>query len=425
METLKNVNESDQGTHSIDELSDLIEGFQIAGVRLALLEELGVWRILHGQIALDGDSVTERTWRYRKTTFLEREMPGTAVAALLRGERADFPELGLVETAGTAKTAEFQRHRSFKEWMRLKQPWPHTTWTIGVGGDGAGGLVDGPEPPRELLVGAGPNFNGFNEALASFFFGQAHDSSGGKPPRWLVQQAGRSAHLTEIIISPTDLTVQITGNQTAEASIELTTPTDHRTTRADSEGRAVFPLEKGLEPATMLMVRNTSTWTDHRYFHHPDQREDDPSVIWRRPGGEVADLIEGGEGPQVEFKREIARGEAGRKFLKTVAAFASSDGGFILFGIDDDATVAGVLTDKPIDELEVTISNMIETMFDPVPDFALTHPQVEGKTVIVLQVHPGSRNYPLNPRQPIYYKRVGATTVPVRQPELEARMRTP
>ncbi len=66
--------------------------------------------------------------------------------------------------------------------------------------------------------------------------------------------------------------------------------------------------------------------------HHPK--------ISRR---KLAELIQGGEGITMEFKRFFSSSE---KIAKELIAFANTKGGTILFGVDDDGTVVGLHSEK-------------------------------------------------------------------------------
>jgi predicted HTH transcriptional regulator len=73
---------------------------------------------------------------------------------------------------------------------------------------------------------------------------------------------------------------------------------------------------------------------------------------------ELYDLIESGEGADVEFKRQFSSPE---KIAREIIAFANTKGGYILFGVDDDGTVVGVRSEKSeLDEIEHTAQFMIE-----------------------------------------------------------------
>ena len=72
-----------------------------------------------------------------------------------------------------------------------------------------------------------------------------------------------------------------------------------------------------LESATLSYVRKRSM----RAISYPIRRH------------ELYDLIDSGEGPDVEFKRQFSSPE---KIAKEIIAFANTRGGYLLFGVDDD-----------------------------------------------------------------------------------------
>src|SRR5581483_371486 len=73
---------------------------------------------------------------------------------------------------------------------------------------------------------------------------------------------------------------------------------------------------------------------------------------------ELYDLIESGEGADVEFKRQFSSPE---KIAREIIAFANTRGGYILFGVDDDGTVVGVRSEKSeLEEIEHAARWMIE-----------------------------------------------------------------
>jgi predicted HTH transcriptional regulator len=55
------------------------------------------------------------------------------------------------------------------------------------------------------------------------------------------------------------------------------------------------------------------------------------------------DLIEEGEGLQIEYKRKVSSPE---KVARELIAFANTTGGTVLFGVDDDKTIVGVESEK-------------------------------------------------------------------------------
>jgi predicted HTH transcriptional regulator len=58
---------------------------------------------------------------------------------------------------------------------------------------------------------------------------------------------------------------------------------------------------------------------------------------------DVNNLIEEGEGFEIEFKRKVSTPE---KIARAMIAFANTRGGHILFGVDDDGSIVGVESEK-------------------------------------------------------------------------------
>lgn len=92
----------------------------------------------------------------------------------------------------------------------------------------------------------------------------------------------------------------------------------------------------------------------------------------------------------LEFKEEVSK-----TFLKTVSAFANYNDGEVIFGIDDDGKVVGV-KENPKEEA-IRIENMINDSISPIPYFQIIMKEVEGKTIIVLEVKKGKET-------PYFYK---------------------
>jgi len=109
----------------------------------------------------------------------------------------------------------------------------------------------------------------------------------------------------------------------------------------------------------------------------------------------------------LEFKENISN-----TFLKTVSAYASYDGGTIMFGIDDSGKTVGL--DEP-DMLCLKIENKINDSIRPQPEYSLS---VNSKDkTIKLVVYPGtSKPYFYNSK---VYKRNDTSTVEVDNIELK------
>ena len=78
---------------------------------------------------------------------------------------------------------------------------------------------------------------------------------------------------------------------------------------------------------------------------------------------DIKEMIVGGEGSQVEFKRKISSAE---KIARALIAFANTKGGTILFGVDDDGSIVGVESEKTeIDLIEVAGNHFCDPPIAP------------------------------------------------------------
>jgi hypothetical protein len=221
-----------------------------------------------------------------------------------------------------------------------------------------------------------------------------------------------------VTIAPNALTVAVKGRQLAGVRVELSSPTRRLVRPVGRSGRVRLRLPHGLAPSTLLMLRSEDDWLDFRHFPSPTPgRTDDQSVVWDLPGAEVGVLIAGGESQYVEFKREVPTGESRKKMLKTVAAFASGEGGTVLVGVEDDTRVVGV-DPRALDPQMRALHSMIRDSIDPEPPYVVRAVEVDGKTVLLVEVSAGNGWYAVNPAKPEFYLRRGGSTVPARVDEI-------
>lgn len=123
----------------------------------------------------------------------------------------------------------------------------------------------------------------------------------------------------------------------------------------------------------------------------------------------LKNFIEEGESYKVEFKREFYQKDK-NNIVKEMAAFANADGGWIIFGVDDNGKVAGLKETKKFEE---TIMNLAANNITPpiIPTFYVF--TIEEKDVVALEVPKGD-NKPYRP----FYIRHGTTKREVSLEEL-------
>ncbi len=136
-------------------------------------------------------------------------------------------------------------------------------------------------------------------------------------------------------------------------------------------------------------------------------------MIMRRQ--QLKELIAGGESQTVEFKRKFTSEE---KIAKEMIAFANTNGGYLLIGIDDDKKIVGVKSEKEeIDGLENVCQYYIEPLIEP----SIEIMSIEYKDVIVVHVMEsnnkphrlvvGSDGAVLKPNERPVYIRQGSATL--------------
>ena len=116
---------------------------------------------------------------------------------------------------------------------------------------------------------------------------------------------------------------------------------------------------------------------------------------------EIREIINNGENSYIEFKEESIKA---KELAEEIVAFANSEGGIILIGVDDDGNIKGV-SDTLIEEkvMNVCRNNCIPNI---IPNYQSIN--IEGKTIAIITVQKGL-NKPYYTIDHKYYIRVGTT----------------
>ncbi|OON27147.1 hypothetical protein BSA16_33575 [Micromonospora sp. Rc5] len=396
----------------VDELIGMLEQNAAVDVRLALFRGEDRWQISYGEVLIGADGASpERTWLYNDDAFVEHRLPGSLAADLVRGKPQEIG--GFTISAPAAQlSGNFQRLAGQVRWNNTVLPSPRTEWQLSP-------ARQAPTRQRAVLVGNGPSFLHAEAAFNAFFYA-ATVENGPRPSHilWRIVRLDRRGRIHRVTIAPDSLTVVVKGVDLARAQVELTTPDGSQVRPVGATGRVRLRLPRGLAPATLVMLRSDDDWLDFRYFPVSGRGGDgDSSVIWDLPGADASVLVAGGETEYVEFKQEVPIGESRKKMLKTVAAFASGEGGTVLIGVTDDGQIAGVDATK-LDEQMRALRSMIRDSIDPDPPVKVRPVSLDGKNVLLVEVSAGGRWYAYNPKRPEFYLRRGASTVPARLQEI-------
>jgi predicted HTH transcriptional regulator len=91
-------------------------------------------------------------------------------------------------------------------------------------------------------------------------------------------------------------------------------------------------------------------------------------------------LIEDGENLNIEFKQRFSDYE---KIAKEIIAFANTNGGVIIFGINDNGKVYGVESEKEVAEL---VETTIQDYCEPKIEIKISYIEIEHKEVVIIEI---------------------------------------
>ncbi|MBN1637981.1 MAG: ATP-binding protein [Ignavibacteriales bacterium] len=101
----------------------------------------------------------------------------------------------------------------------------------------------------------------------------------------------------------------------------------------------------------------------------------------------LLEIIEEGEGLNVEFKQRFSSHE---KVAKEMIALANTKGGVVIFGVDDDKSIYGVVSEKEEAEL---IKEAAEKYCEPPLNYSIQILNIEEKEIVIAEIHE-SQNKP-------------------------------
>ena len=427
----------DQSRDTVENLADQLRGIGVpAHLRALLLRQGEQWQVhyLWAVVGIEPPNWETATWHYEELAFLGWTMPSSDLANLLSTDGATTQTQGLqIVLSALQEHAQLERQPGFARYRSPTLPTPTLDYTLSPAEPTTGATLS-----HRMLVGPScPSFPDVNSAWRAFFAGDYSLIGAQQPPTGaLIRLVQDDAWIEHVHVSPTSLSVQIGGTQAAGCELELFGLSDRSTRQLDGPGANTFALENGLPDQAWIWLKRDTQWLDYRAFSQPWAVPDlpaDASVDFEipdEPRAALEALIASGEGPNLEFKREIPTStEAKRKVFKTVAAFANADGGTLVFGIDpDELTVPGIDTDNPT-RLRDQIGDVLRAVVIPTPQYSTAVQDLDGKLLLVLTISPGqSPPYglavdPSTRNKPEFYVRRGASTYPAQPNDLREAVR--
>lgn len=329
----------DHGSTTLAEVHDLIrDAYPAAHMRVAACADADRWMLRHltAVVGPEPPQWEERWWRYESSLFVAATISATElVAALYDPGEHDLP-LGdsRIGMPAFSDHVNWRREPSLGAYDAPHLPWPSSSYEF-VPRDQAQ-----PRTQAGLLIGDDcPSFPTFEEAFATFFYGESSPLRGAPSNFAVVRIAQTGAWLRRVRITPTRMEISVGGDQAAGARIELHGTGLFLTKIVGRTRRVRLPLQQAVPTDAWLYLSRSGRWLDYRVIRPrlaaPGQAAptDVEFVYPDDPSTELDALLASGEGPQIEFKRELpgTSPDDQRKVLKTVAAFANGAGGTIVW----------------------------------------------------------------------------------------------
>jgi hypothetical protein len=293
--------------------------------------------------------------------------------------------------------------------------------------------------PHGILVGPScPSFPEPTSAWRAFFEGDFSLGPAQQPSSYLavLRNVDEAGWLDRIRVGPGEVSVAVAGNQVQGSELELFGTVSRSTRQLDGPGTVTFPLDQGLPTNAWLWLKRDTRWLDYRVIDPRSAWAGEPSRasvefdLPSEPQANIDALLAAGEGPQLEFKRQLPEtAEQKRKVFKTVAAFATADGGTVVFGMDpDELTMTGLEGESR--KLRDRLYDLVNQIVIPSLPVTVSCHTVGGKTMLVLDVSPGNAPpYGIavdkgSRDRPEFYIRRGASTYPAQPDDLRQAARS-
>lgn len=418
----------EQGQCAPDDVLRLIEDQGSLWLRVAAARDGDEWAqsVLEVTSGAAPPRWNEQRWEYEDVVFLTARETGKRVAEWLRTQVADIDGLA-VKLPPIADQVSWQRRASQTVYTYETLQWPHVlyelTWQTSQQGPGSGALI-GPSAPSYVR---------FANAAAAFFgvpLGPGGSFDNVHPG---FRHQDLSGRIVAVRLRAAGVEVEVEGDALEGAVVELACDWPGPAEALSGEHRQVvhFPLGEGLPNGAWVVLKRDHAWIDRKFLNWPHTATPDPGVeVVVEPRSQLDAFVFSGEGSGTEFKIELpTTPDARRKVARTVAAFASGEGGSILFGVrNEDGAILGLPANDTTQAAQDAITNFVRSLVTPLPDYTVERfdlDDVPGRAVLVLTVEAGgSPPYGVDPANPRYFVRRGGTTFPASSEQVRALARS-
>lgn len=220
-----------------------------------------------------------------------------------------------------------------------------------------------------------------------------------------------------------EVTAEIEGTERdLELQVLLLTGGTHEPLPSISSPSATGPTKlevpKGTERVELFLVRPTGDLADHVVLHKSGEEFE---AVAGEPTPEERALADfrAGEGQDVEFKPFVTPNDNGKEdeFIRTIVAFANSEGGRLYVGVKDtgipegESALCRASKSDPVrgwTALADRISHLVREKVKPIPKINVVQLRVFGDPILMVEVEP-SVDGPCATHENDVYVRKGAT----------------
>jgi hypothetical protein len=361
--------------------------------------------------------IGRRVSRYDRVAFIEARISGHLLAQWCR---AGSGQIGGIKF-------EMPKLQDWATWDRQPSRWTYSSgsirWPV-LRGEVNLEQPAVPQNDNNFLIGDRlPTFPALGDAMSYYLYPGEQVPSQGLPTAFITTRiADTRCWIDQMNFAPAHIAIKLRGRYVAGARVELVGPQIRREAKAGVSGRLKIAIPGGVDPQQILVVSRGRAWLDYRYLGRSVQ-QGQPGVTFEPPDRctQIAILATQGEQQTVEYKRQLPATDGERaKLARTVVAFANTQGGYLIYGIESDgATGTQVVGVQYSPQVADTLIRIVRDRVIPDPRAEVVNCEVGGKhlVAVIVDARP-NRFFAVNTVPPAFYIRRQANTFPATLAEI-------
>ncbi|HCA57823.1 MAG TPA: hypothetical protein DEP46_07575 [Blastocatellia bacterium] len=260
-----------------------------------------------------------------------------------------------------------------------------------------------------------PSFENLKAAVLHYIYDLVSDREFSVINDLTLQLHEKDCWISKISLHPTAITVDVKGTNVSGARLEVRMDRDHFEKRINRSVRNVFTLTKGLGDKLWIVVSRKGKWIDYhetnlKYRSYSGNKEDQ-LISYLDKRLELEAIVARGEGETTEFKFEVSETTETTNLMRSVCAFANTDGGVIVVGVEDrTGRIVGIKGN--VNREKDRLTQIIRGNLTHSPRIKIDRHELAEVSVLVVEVTKGENPpYGIKRDKPSYYVRRGATNV--------------